>query len=118
MSPELQERFLRVAQRLERLDRLHTAVSNAQNTSARALIASASVASAEFLAAATGHGDDVGIIHRAYEEVFAALETSAAVRELFANTSRVAELQNDKASQALARLQEFRLQLMNGDSHE
>lgn len=114
MRPELQERFLRVAHRLERLDRLHAVVSNAQQTSPRALIASAAVASAEFLAAATGNEKDAGAIHRAYEEIFSALESSEAIREMLSGSTRLAELQNFRSESALAKLQSFRNQMLGG----
>jgi len=117
MRPELQERFLRVAHSLDRLDRLHNLVADAQQTSPRALIASAAVAGAEFLAAASGNSNDPGAIHRAYEEIFAAMEISPAVNEMLTGV-RKAETGHTRAQAALTLLQTFRRNLSGGDSDE
>lgn len=107
MRPDLQERFLRVAHNLDRLDRLSSLVSDAQHTSPRSLIASAAVAGAEFLAAASGHSGDPGVIHRAYEEIFASLENSEAVTEMLSGKITV------KASaEALDQVKRFRHKLL------
>lgn len=107
MRSDLQERFLKVAQKLERLDRLSGLVANAQHTSPRSLVASAAVAGAEFLAAASGNSGDPGIIHRAYEEIFASLENSEAIAEMLSGKITV------KASkEALNHVKRFRYKLL------
>lgn len=110
MRPDLQERFLRIAHNLDRLDRLNNLVMDSQHTSPRSLIASAAVAGAEFLAAASGHSGDPGIIHRAYEEIFASLEGSEAVAEMFSR-----KVEASMCASALTHVQNFRLRLASGE---
>jgi microcompartment protein CcmL/EutN len=89
------------------MEQMRSLVDDRDQVSPRSLIASAAIASAEFLAAATGQSQDVAVIHRAYEEVFAALEQSDAITELFNTDVRVAATHSD----ALTHLQKFRLSL-------
>jgi deoxyribose-phosphate aldolase len=65
MRPDLERRFLKVAHNLDRLEQLRNLVEDVEQTSPRSLIASAAVAGAEFIAAATGYSDDAATIHRA-----------------------------------------------------
>lgn len=114
MKPQLEERFLRVARNLDRIEQMRNLVEDREQVSPRSLIASAAVASAEFLAAVTGQGHDVALIHRAYEEVFAALEQSEAVTELFSAPVKTASAH----ANALSYLQKFRLSLASiGDEN-
>lgn len=106
MRPDLQERFLKVASKLDRLDRLSGMIDDRQHTSPRSLIASAAVAGAEFLAAAAGRSDDPGVIHRAYEEIFASLEKSEAIAEMFSKKVEI-----NASTQAVTYIQAFRLKL-------
>jgi len=100
-----------VAQNLDRLEQIRGLVEDRENTSPRSLIASAAVAGAEFLAAATGHRDDSAVIHRAYEEIFAALEGSEAINEMFTADKLASTERTARCSSAVSRLQQFRRKL-------
>lgn len=111
MRPDLQTRFMAVAANLDRLEQVRNLVEDRENTSPRSLIASAAVAGAEFLAVATGHKNDSATIHRAYEEIFAALENSEAVNEMMASNKVAAADRGPLCSSAVNRLQQFRRKL-------
>ncbi len=111
MRPDLEKRFLKVAHNLDRLEQLRNLVEDIEQTSPRSLIASAAVAGAEFLAAATGHTDDVAVIHRVYEEIFAAIESSDAVNEMFSANKIASAEKADRCAQAVSYLQRLRRNL-------
>jgi hypothetical protein len=108
MTPELQERFIQVAHNLDKLDQMQNLIDDETNTSPRSLIASAAVAGAEFLASATGHEGDPAIIHRAYEEIFAAIENSAAINEMLTVTKTASVEHSERCAAAISSLQGFR----------
>jgi hypothetical protein len=118
MRPDLEQRFLKVAHNLDRLEQLRNLVGDIEQTSPRSLIASAAVAGAEFLASATGYGNDTSVIHRAYEEIFAALENSEAVNEMFVWNKVAAADRPAHCVQAVSHLQRFRRSLssMGGEN--
>lgn len=82
MTPKLQARVMRAVKGLERLDGLRSLIDNHDEVGARSLVASMSMAGAEFLAKCAGCQDDTSRVYRAYEEIFAALENSEAVCEM------------------------------------
>lgn len=108
MKPELQARFIQVAHNLDKLDQMQNLIDDEANTSPRSLIASAAVSGAEFLAAATGHEGDPAVIHRAYEEIFAAIEHSAAINEMLTVTKTASADHTERCASALSSLQQFR----------
>ena len=85
MRQDLYDRLIKVSRRVERLNQVKHLVAQTQGTSPQGHVASACLAAAEFLAAVTGNSGDTGLVHRVYEEVFAAVENSAAADELFRN---------------------------------
>lgn len=115
MRPELQARFLRVSHNLERLEQVRNLVDDRDEVSPRSLVASAAFASAEFLAAAMGSSEDVSVVHRAYEEIFAALENSGAINELLAQAKTASASRENASLVALRELRAFRLRLAGGD---
>jgi hypothetical protein len=111
MRPDLQERFMKVAHNLDRLEQIRNLVEDHEGTSPRSLIASAAVAGAEFLAAATGHSQDSAAIHRAYEEIFAAIENSESVTEMLTWNKVASADRADRCSAVVSNLQRFRRRL-------
>lgn len=111
MRPDLEKRFLRVAHNLDRLEQVRNMVGDIEQTSPRSLIASAAVAGAEFIAAATGYSKDSAVIHRAYEEIFAAIEHSEAVNEMFVCNKVASANQEEHCVRAVSHLLHFRRRL-------
>jgi hypothetical protein len=114
MNPELQKRLVKVSQTIDRLEQIKHIVEQSEGTSLRRQVASAAVVAAEYIAAVTGNEEETGIIHRAYEEIFAAIENSPAVAEMIqwdrVSEQRVASV-HGHANRAL---EQFRLRLANG----
>lgn len=118
MRPDLQDRFIKVAHNLDRLEHIRNIVDDKDQVSPRSLIASAAVAGAEFLAAANGHAGNVALIHRAYEEIFAALENSEAVNEMILENKVASVDRPSLCGPALSHLQAFRVSLASmGDEN-
>lgn len=90
MSPELEQRLIRVSRAVDKLAQIRHMVEQHEGTDARGHVASAAVAAAEYMAAVTGNEDEAGLIHRAYEEILAAIERSPAIEEML-QWSRVAQ---------------------------
>lgn len=82
MRPDLQRRFLKVGRNIDRMDRLRSFLEDRTETSPRSLLATAALGVVEVIAAAGSSSEDESALHRAYEEVFAALTESEAVTEL------------------------------------
>ena len=113
MREDLKDRLLDVTKRVEKLHQLRHMVAQAEGTSPRGHVASACLAAAEFLAAVTGNAGDTGLVHRAYEEIFAAVEDSEAIDEMF-RWDRVASYEAPEYHGRLtALLQNFRLGLLS-----
>lgn len=122
MKKELHDRLMACSRRIERLHQLRHMVAQRQGTAPRGHVASAALTAAEFIAAATGNSTETGLVHRAYEEIFAAIESSEAIDEMF-RWDRVASYQAPEYHSRLAEiLQEFRLRVLDAaekrDLHE
>lgn len=117
MRPDLQKRFLKVSDNLDRLEHIASILQQSDGTHPRALVASAAIAGAEFLAAVTGQSQDTGLIYRAYEEVVAALESSPAINEMLTRKNR--PIREASARVASTHLMRFRALLASvGESNE
>lgn len=118
MTPELEERLLRVSRTIDKLAHVRHIMEHAEGTGARGHVASAAVAAAEYIAASTGNEDEAGLIHRAYEEVLAALETSPAIDEML-QYSRVPTYREAAVSRRIrTALQAFRLAMAGMETSE
>lgn len=82
MRSDLEERLLRVSKTMDKLAHVRHMVEQVEGTDARGHVASAAVAAAEYVAAVTGNEEEAGLIHRAYEEILAAIEGSPAIEEM------------------------------------
>lgn len=111
MKPELQQKLVRASKRLDRLAQIRSIVQQSEGTDLRRHMASAALAAAEYVAAVTGNEEETGAIHRAYEEILAAMESSPAVEEMI----RWSRVPDHKAASVHGRandaLQQFRLRL-------
>lgn len=111
MRLELQERLVRVSRSIDRLTQVRHISKQAEGTDLRRHVASAAIVAAEYVAAVTGNEEETGTIHRAYEEILAAIESSPAVEEMI-RWSRVSDQRavsvHGRANDAL---EQFRLRL-------
>lgn len=101
MRPDIQERLIRVGRNMDRLAHIERIYKDAEGENPREVVANAAVVAAEIVAAYTGNLEDVGAIHRAYEEIFSALESSPAVQEMF-SWAKTASFSNSKVSTNIA----------------
>lgn len=119
MRPDLQKRMLAVSDNMDRLEQIASIVQVKDGTAPRSMIASAAIAGAEFIAAATGHQEDTAVLYRAYEEIVAALEGSEAIHEMIVRNKVSKENRESAVRTASSHLQRFRALLASlGDNHE
>jgi len=115
MTPKLQSRVMRAAQQLDRLESLRSLFDNYDEVGARALVASMSMAGAEFIAKCAGCSDDTSRVYRAYEEIFASLENSEAICEMLRQHKVASAERFSSVRRAASLLRRFR-ELLN-DNH-
>lgn len=111
MRDDLQDRLLKVSRTIDRLTQIRDISDQASGTSTRRHVASAAVAAAEYVAAVTGNEEEMGVIHRAYEEVLAALESSPAIAEMLLWNKVSASRSVAVHAHANDALQQFRLRI-------
>jgi len=108
MRPDLQKRFLKVSDNLDRLEHIASILEISDGTSPRSLVASAAIVGAEFIAAATGHQNDSAVIYRAYEEIVASLDSSPSIHEMLTNNKVRKNKRAEVVRTASAHIQRFR----------
>ena len=114
MRPDLQKRLVRVSRSIDRLTQVRHIAEETEGTDLRRHLAAAAVAAAEYVAAVTGNEEEVGVVHRAYEEILAAIEGSPAVEEMI-RWSKVSEHRAASVhGHANDTLKQFRLRLASG----
>lgn len=111
MKPELEKRMLKVSRTIDRLAHVRHIVEQIEGTSIERHVAAAAIAAAEYVAAATGNEDEVGLIHRAYEEILASMEHSPALREMLQYSQVPAYKEAAVSGKIQGALQSFRLTL-------
>lgn len=114
MRSDLQKRLVRASRTIDRLTQIRHISEETEGTDIRRHLAAAAVAAAEYVAAVTGNEEEMGVVHRAYEEILAAIEGSPSVEEMI----RWSKVSEHKAANvhghANAALQQFRLRLAHG----
>lgn len=114
MRPDLQKRLVSASRTIDRLTQIRHIAEETAGTDLRRHLAAAAVAAAEYVAAVTANEEEMGVVHRAYEEILAAIEGSPAVEEMIrwskVSEHRAASVHGD----AQDALQQFRLRLARG----
>lgn len=81
-SKDIKARLEKVSQDIERLGHIRSIVDSQYGINAREQVCAAAAIASEYVASLTGNQAEVGMIHRAYEEILAAIEDSPAISEM------------------------------------